>query len=146
MKWDCVVLFKRLNVVIKTFLESNDTHTFCVIELPEFFSVNTLNMILIAKYSMTTFWLGVQYDISEYICQHELYPGFFFFFVFGFFGFSPFLSWLVMENFRNQIVVLFLHKICSLYFITLAYAGGEQLTITVRTICTSNVSHAYILH
>jgi hypothetical protein len=50
----------------------------------------------------------------------------FFFIVGGFYGFSPMLSWLVMENFRNQIIVLFLHKICSLYFITLAYAGEEQ--------------------
>jgi hypothetical protein len=77
MKWDCGILFKRLNAVIKRFLESNDTHIFCVIELPEFLSMNTLNMILTAKYSMTTFWLGVQYDISECICHHELYPGFY---------------------------------------------------------------------
>jgi len=28
----------------------------------------------------------------------------FFFIVGGFFGFSPILSWLVMENFRNQII------------------------------------------
>lgn len=77
MKWDCGILFKRLNAVIESFLESDDTHIFCMIELPEFFSMNTLNMILIAKCSINTFWLGVQYDISEYVCQHELYPGFF---------------------------------------------------------------------
>ena len=77
MKWNCGILFKRLNLVIKSFLESNDTHMFCVIELPEFFSVNTVNMIFIAKYSMTTSWFGVQYDISEYVCQHEFYPFFF---------------------------------------------------------------------
>jgi hypothetical protein len=40
-------------------------------------------------------------------------------------GFNSGLKGL-MENFRNQIIVLFLHKICSSYFITLAYAGGEQ--------------------
>jgi hypothetical protein len=50
----------------------------------------------------------------------------FFFIVGGFYGFSQILSWLVMGNFGNQIIVLFVHKICSLYFITLAHAGGGQ--------------------
>jgi hypothetical protein len=46
------------------------------------------------KYSMTTFWLGVQCGISEYICEHELYPGFFFI-VGGFHGF--FINFVVVS-------------------------------------------------